>query len=329
MAAVTERRAEEAGAPAGMVQTDAVRTGAAAAMIATGMACIALVDNSVRLVTSELGLWQYQAMRAVICMALLLPVAHVLGWPMRLLHPGRVALRAAVASLAIVLYFGALAVMTIGQAGAGLYTAPVFVLVISVLAFGLRVGWLRSLAVAVGFAGVLIVLRPWGDATGGGALPLWAATVAVAAGALHGAGAVLTRQLCAGEPIAGMVMAHFAAMALWGLFGMAAVLLLAPEVAAGPEGWFARGAVLPSPAALFWTAVNAAGSVVAMMFAIRAYQIAEASRVAVFEYSFLPFAAFWAFLFFGERPDVATMGGAALIVGAGALILLRSAPAGR
>jgi drug/metabolite transporter (DMT)-like permease len=300
------------------------RTGLAAAMIAAGMATIALVDNSVRLVTYELGLWQYQAMRAGICVALMLAVGAALGWRMRPVNPGRVALRSAVASLAIVLYFGALAVMTINQAGAGLYTAPVFVLVLSVAVFGLRVGWMRSLAVAAGFAGVLIVLRPWGDATGGGALPLWAAGIAVAAGLLHGTGAVLTREFCAEEPTPAMVLWHFGAMALWGLAGMAGVAVLAPEVAAGPEGWFARGTVVPSGAALFWTAVNALGSVVAMMLAIRAYQTAEASRVAVFEYSFLPFAAFWAYVLFGDRPDAATLAGTLLIVGAGALILLRA-----
>jgi drug/metabolite transporter (DMT)-like permease len=320
---VTERQVDgSAGAAAGALP-EIARNGLAAAMIVSGMAIIALVDNSVRLVTSELGLWQYQAMRAGMCMAALLAVAVALGWRLRPVNPARVALRAAIASLGIVLYFGALAVMTIGQAGAGLYTAPVFVLVISVLAFGLRAGWLRSLAVALGFAGVLIVLRPWGDTTGGGALPLWAAAVAVAAGLLHGTGAVLTREYCAGEPIAGMVLAHFGAMTLWGLGGMAAVALLVPEAAAGPAGWFARAAVWPSGPALFWTAVNAAGSVVAMMLAIRAYQIAEASRVAVLEYSFLPFAAIWALVLFGDVPDLATLAGTALIVGAGAMIMLR------
>jgi drug/metabolite transporter (DMT)-like permease len=316
---VAERRVETAGAtlPAG------ARTGLAAAMIATAMCVIALVDNSVRLVTDELGLWQYQAIRAGLCVAMMLALGRALGWRLRPVNPARVALRATVASLAIVLYFGALGVMSINQAGAGLYTAPVFVLVLSVAVFGLRVGWVRSLAVAAGFAGVLIVLRPWGDAAGGGALPLWAAAVAVGAGLLHGTGALLTRQLCADEPTTAMVLWHFSAMALWGLGGMAVVALLAPEAAAGPEGWFARGAVVPSAAALFWIAVNALGSVGAMLLAIRAYQIAEASRVAVFEYSFLPFAALWAFLLFADRPDAATLAGTGLIVAAGALILLR------
>ncbi|MBK5927138.1 DMT family transporter [Rhodobaculum claviforme] len=292
----------------------------AAAMIALGMGTIALVDNWVRLVTPEMGLWQYQLLRALVCAALLLGVAPVMGWRLRLVRPWAVWLRSAVAALAVMLYFGALAVMTISQAGAGMFTAPVFVLVISVLAFGLPVGPVRSLAVAMGFAGVLVVLRPWGA----GGLAVWAAALAVSAGVCHAAGAVLTRQLCAEEPTAGMTLVHFTALGLWGALGLVAVTVLAPEVAPGPEGWFARGWVWPSAAALGWTAANAVGSTVAMGLVIRAYQIAEASRIAVFEYSFLPLAALWAWVLFGDLPDVATALGTGLIVAAGTLILWRT-----
>ncbi len=309
-------------APGGVAAAVSVTGTLAAGLILAAMATIALVDNWVRMVTPEMGLWQYQVIRAAMCIALLLAVALGMGWRLRPVRAWAVWLRSAVASLAVVLYFGALAVMTINQAGAGLFTAPVFVLVISVLAFRLKVGPVRSLAVAVGFAGVLVVLRPFGGADGG--IALWAAGIAVAAGFLHASGAVLTRQLCAEEPTAAMTLIHFTAMGLWGLLGMAAVALIAPEAPPGADGWFLRGAVWPSAHALFWIFVNALGSVVAMALVIRAYQIAEASRITVFEYGFLPFAALWAFLLFAEIPDLPTLAGTALIIAAGVLIVLRS-----
>lgn len=293
----------------------------AAALVVTAMAVISLSDNWVRHAVPEMGLWQFQAMRCVICCAAVALGAVMLGWRLRPVSLGRMVLRSAVASLSVMLYFGALALMPIAQAAAGLFTAPLFVLLISVAAFALPVGPVRWLAVVLGFAGVLVVLRPWGGEAGGLApLP---ALLAVAAGALHAAGAVLTRQLCAGEPTAGMTFAHFLAMGLWGLAGMAAVAVFG---APGAEGWFTRGAVVPSWPVMGWMTANALGSVLGIALLIRAYQIAEASRITVFEYSFLPFVALWALLLFAERPDAATVLGTALIALAGGIIALRSAP---
>ena len=55
-----------------------------------------------------------------------------------------------------------------------------------------------------------------------------------------------------------------------------------------------------------------------------AYQLAPTTIVATFDYSFLLFSAFLGFLFFGEVPDVVSVIGMAMIVGAG-LIVARSA----
>ena len=56
--------------------------------------------------------------------------------------------------------FGAVAVLPIAQVGAGLFTAPIFVLIFSALFFGLPIGKWRIIAVGLGFAGVLLLLRP-------------------------------------------------------------------------------------------------------------------------------------------------------------------------
>ena len=297
----------------------------AAALIAAAMATIALIDNGVRYVTPEMGLWQFQVIRGLICCACVAGLAAALHWRLRPVSLWRVALRSAVASLSVVLYFGALALMTINQAGAGLFTAPVFVLILSAVLFGVRVGPVRALAVALGFAGVLIVLRPWAELDAGG-LPLPAVALAVAAGVLHAAGSVLTRQLCAGEPTAAITFGHFVAMALWGLAGVVVVAVVAPVAPPGAEGWFLRGLTLPSATALVWTTINALGSVLAIGMIVRAYQRVEPSRITVFDFSFLPFAALWAGLLHAEQPDLATVGGTALIVLGGVLIALRTAP---
>ncbi|MEM1506541.1 EamA family transporter, partial [Domibacillus sp. 8LH] len=70
------------------------------------------------------------------------------------------AARPAIHCTAMLVYFGALALLPVAQVAAGLFTAPIFVLVISRFVYGERIGPVRVLAVLTGFAGVLLVLGP-------------------------------------------------------------------------------------------------------------------------------------------------------------------------
>lgn len=298
------------------------RTLAAGGLIIAAMALIALADNWVRHVTADIGLWQFQLMRGMMAFALLGSLAAVFGWRLRPKRPGRVALRSAFSSGGMLLYFGALSLMTINQAGAGLYTAPIWVLVISALGFGVAVGPVRIAAVGLGFAGVLVVLQPWGDV-----LSWQAAAVALAAGALHATGAVLTRQLCAGESTATMNLGYFIGMGVWGIIGMGAVYLLDLRQVEGASGFFSHAAVWPSAGVTGWIALQTLFGVAATGLLIRGYQMAEASRITVFDYSFLPLAGMWAWLLFGDVPDWSTVAGTGLIIAAGVVIAFRSKPA--
>lgn len=297
------------------------RTRAAGVLIVAAMALIALADNFVRHVTSDISLWQFQVMRGAMAVLLIGGAGAALGWRLLPQRPGRVVLRSAVASGGMVLYFGALSLMTINQAGAGLFTAPIWVLVISALGFGVAVGPVRIAAVGLGFAGVLVVLQPWGAE-----LSWSAAAVALAAGALHATGAVMTRQLCAGESTAAMNLGYFIGMGGWGVIGMAVIHLLDLPQVAGPAGFFTHAAVWPSAGMTGWVALQTLIGVAATGLLIRGYQMAEASRITVFDYAFLPLAGLWAWLLFGDVPDWGTVAGTALIIVAGLVIVRRSAP---
>jgi drug/metabolite transporter (DMT)-like permease len=233
-------------------------------------------------------------------------------WPKR---PGRVALRCGVQALAMLLYFAALPVMPIAQVGAALFTAPIWVLLFSVVLFGQPIGPRRLAAVALGFAGVLVMLRPDpGNLSAMTLLPL-------VAGALYGMSNLLTREWCAEEPVAALVGGFFAAL---GLAGVAALALVA--IAPPPEAWRVAAPFLtdgwraPTQALWFWTFVQAAGSLVAVGMIARGYQRGETSYLAVFEYSFLLAASAWAWLLFGDRLQPVDLIGIAMIVGSGVLI---------
>lgn len=81
---------------------------------------------------------------------------------------------------------------------------------------------------------------------------------------------------------------------------------------------------MPGGAFWFWTFVQAAGSLLGVGLMIRAYQIASASRVAVFEYVILPASAFWGWVIWSETLTPLAVLGMGLITLAGAMIALRA-----
>ena len=56
------------------------------------------------------------------------------------------------------------------------------------------------------------------------------------------------------------------------------------------------------------------------------YRMAEANLAAIFEYTALPWAILWGFLFFSQLPDVATLAGVGLVIFAGIVIAFRERP---
>jgi drug/metabolite transporter (DMT)-like permease len=294
------------------------RIAAAAGLVLLAMALLGLIDNFVRLIAAQGGLWQFHLVRALIALPVLLTAALALRLRLRPLRPWPVILRSVFNGTAMLFYFAALALLPLGQAVAGLFTAPIFVLVISTLAFGERIGPWRVVAVALGFAGILLILRP----SAAGLSPV--SLVPVAAGACYAMSNIATRRWCAGESTATLLAGYFLVLGAYGALGLAVLALFGPQAAPGAAGFALRGWVAPDAAFLSWTAVQALGSLAGVGLVIRGYQIAEAGQVAVLEYALLFFATLWAWAIWGEVPDAVSVAGMACIVLAGVTIVLRS-----
>ena len=291
------------------------RSLAAALMIAGYAAIIGYTDNYVRVIAEDGGLWQFHATRSAMGLALLVPLAAVIGMRLRPLRPSAVLVRSVIHAVAMVIYFGALAFLPVTQVAAGLFTAPIFVVLISGLVYRRPIGALKVLAVLVGFAGVLLVLGPsvMAGATVAGLLP-------VMAGAMYATGNIATREWCADETAGTLLAGFFAMLGLAGLLGMAVLSLWPQPVPEGIQGFVLRGTVTPSDRFLYWSFVQAAGSLIAVGLMIRAYQVADASRVSVFEYVILPASAFWSYVLWGWTTDWVAWAGMVLIVVAGVVI---------
>ncbi|WP_435257958.1 DMT family transporter [Thioclava sp. FR2] len=314
---IGKRQETEKNDEANMAQTD--RTLAAAGFLVGYALLIGFTDNYVRVIAEDTGLWQFHATRTLMAMALLAVLVPVLKLNPRPVHLRNVVGRSLIHGSAMVIYFGALAFLPVAIVAAGLFTAPIFVLLISRFVYGHHIGPVRIMAVAIGFVGVVLVLGP--EAMAGASA---AALLPIAAGALYALGNIATREWCSEESAETLLAGFFLALGAIGVLGMIVLALLPVPVADGPAGFLLRGPVWPSTTFLFWTFVQAAGSLLGVGLMIRAYQITEASRASVIEYVILPASALWSWIIWGETLSTVAWLGMALIVSAGAMIALRA-----
>lgn len=201
-----------------------------------------------------------------------------------------------------VFYGLAIALTPLSVASSILQATPLVVVLGAALLFGEKVGARRWALILLGFAGVLIIIRP--GLSGFDALSLLAV-----AGLLGFAGRDLaTRAAPLTLSNAQLGNSGFAMLALAGL------ILLG-----------VGGAVpaLPDAASLLKAAGATGFAILAYSFLTTAMRTGEVSAVTPFRYSRLLFAMVLGIAVFGERPDGATLLGAAVIVGCGVLILTR------
>ena len=295
------------------------RTLMAAGLISVYAFVIGFTDNYVRVIAEEAGLWQFHFTRS--CMTAVLLGIGVAIWGFRVKPRSwrAVVARSAIHGSAMVIYFGALAFLDVALVAAGLFTAPIWVLLISRFAYGHAIGPVQVMAVALGFVGVILVLGP--EALGGASM---AALLPIIAGALYALGNIATREWCGEESAQTLLAGFFGALGVIGAVGMVALTLFPLEVPVGPDGFLQRGPVWPSGEFYFWTFVQAAGSLIGVGFMIRAYQITDASRASVLEYVILPASAFWTWVIWGKGLEPLAVLGMVLIVAAGTLIALRA-----
>lgn len=292
-----------------------LRPGAAAVSTLGGMFALGITDNFVPYISETGSLWQFHMLRGLMAVIVLAVMAFAGVGVFRPLNARAVLARSLFPASAMLIYFGCLSVLPIGVVVAGLFTAPLFVLLISVVFQGARVGPLRIAAVVMGFIGALLVIQP-----DPGALdPV--AFLPIVAGVLYAIGAVVTRLWCANESTIALSAGFFGMLALFGAIGL---LVLPAGGPVGFDGFVQRGWTPMTGAMWFWIAMQAVGSILGIGLIFRGYLLGEAGYVAVFEYSLLVFASFWAWILWDQSVGLLALVGMALIAVAGVVITLRT-----
>jgi drug/metabolite transporter (DMT)-like permease len=235
---------------------------------------------------------------------LLLPIV-LARWGWRALLPRWEPLhlvRAVIPAAIAIAFFLGLRYLPFASASALLFTNPLFITALSALFLGERVGPRRWAAVAVGFCGALLVLRPGADVFRPGALLPIAAAIGFAAVA------VMNRKL-AGDTPASATTLHYS---------IVGAVSLAPGAALG---WRPFDAGLVA-----WLGAMAAIGGTAMWLVTLAYERAEASVLAPFHYVELAGAVVIGVAIFGEKPDPVAVMGISLILTAGLAVSYQRRP---
>jgi drug/metabolite transporter (DMT)-like permease len=214
-------------------------------------------------------------------------------------------------------FYAALSILSLPVVAAAYYTAPLFITAFSVLIAGEAIGVRRGMAILIGFAGVLVILRPGTDAFS------WLTLLPILSAVFYALAAIVTRTKCREEAPLVLSLALNVSFLVTGAIASTAIALWMPGVNPADASpfllgrWSAMGIREWGIIAMLAVLIVAVSSGVA-----KAYQCAPPAIVAIFDYSYLVFAAFWSFAIFSEVPDAPTIIGMILIAAAGCLVML-------
>src|SRR5436305_7804280 len=276
-------------------------TRAALWMLLSGL-CAVMMNVLIRLAAQRMHPFEVTFFRCLFGLLVMAPFIIRAG--PALFHNSRAmffTLRAAVGLVSMLTWFYGITLVPLATATAVNFTAPLFATIGAALILHEDVRLRRWSAVAIGFVGVLVIIRPGADRLD---LNLLLILVSAASAAMNN----ITVKFLARTERPNMIVAYF-------------VMYLTP-LSLLPALFVWQWPDLRTLAAL--VGLGAIGTVAHLSLA-RAYVAADASACAPYAFVRLPYAALIGYLIFGELPDAATWVGAAIIVGAAMYVAYREA----
>lgn len=288
-----------------------------AIFLVSGISIFGFSDNLTLLVYDTVSVGQFHFSRSLIAIFMVIIAARLFGMPVlaKLWKP--IAARTVFMVTSMLLYFGAMPMMPIAEAGAGLFTSPIFVLLFSAILFSERIGIRRILAVAVGSLGVWCVLQP-----GAEGVTIYQ-LMPILAGACYAIGSIITYRYLQDESAFAILLSFLLAIGISGAL-ITSVFTLFPAsddlIATAPflfSGW-------QTVDTHYWLYlfIIALGATVALSLMTRAYQLAQTSYAAIFEYAYLLSVSYFSWQFWDITPNALGVVGIVFIIASGVIITL-------
>ena len=213
-------------------------------------------------------------------------------------RPGLQIVRVVLSTLEVAMFFWAVSYLPLADTVTFYLAGPVYVTALSVVLLGEKVGWRRWAAVLVGFAGVVLALRPSAASL---TLP---ALIALTGSVFFAFLMIATRHL-RDTPNTVLVGGQIAGTLVFG-------------AVVAPFSW-----VTPSPRDFALMSLFGVLSIMALACVNRSLKLATASVVVPYQYTIIVWAIVLGYAVFGDVPDPLTLCGAAVIIAAGLYIFWR------
>lgn len=264
-----------------------------------GMLLFSLNDAVGKWLVATYSVGQVLLIRSAFALVILMPFIWKLGLP-RLFdvqNLGLQALRVVLSTGEVFCFYWAVRALPLADVMTYWLAAPIVVAALSPLFLREGVGLRQWLTIGVGFVGVVIALAPSGTMA-------WGPTLVALAGMTCFALMMITGRHLRGTPDIALVF--------W------------QNVGAGAAGFVLSMFVWVPPTGPDFVLLGILG-VVAMgahLCVTRALKLADAAVVAPFQYTLLPYAILFGWMFFGDLPGIATLVGGAVIIAAGLFLFM-------
>lgn len=274
-----------------------------ALLMMASMTAFTINDAIVKTIGADLPLMQILTVRGAMSSAMMLVVARSLGalrWDFSRRDAVLVAIRSLCEVAAAYLFLTALLNMPIANVSAVLQALPLTVTAGAALFFGERVGWRRMLAIAIGFLGMLLIVRPGPEGV-----------------SIHSAYALAAVVCVTARDLVVRRMSPDVSSFTVSLIGAISVCVFSGIVSTGVD-WVPMNPRI-------WVLITASSLFImgGYLFSVMTMRVGDVSFVAPFRYTSLLVALILGLVIFGDWPQPLTLLGAAIVVGSGLFTLYR------
>ena len=279
-------------------------TGLGVAVMLLGMLLFALNDAMGKWLVATYSQGQVILIRSAAALIILVPIVWRAGLSglVRIERPGLQFARVFFSTAELFCFYFAVAALPLADVMTYWLAAPIYVAALSPFLLGEKVGWRRWTAIAIGFVGVLIALKPSSASLTSAALFSILGSAAFAFMMLSG------RQLRNTPDTV---------LAFWQIIGAALAGIVAVFIT--PSGWLP----VQSSFDLAFLGLLGVVAMTAHVLVNLALKLADAATVAPLQYTLLLWAVIFGWLFFGDVPQTSIVVGAGLIVLSGLYIFFR------